>query len=164
MKKCLIVFAVLVLMFSAFAQSKFVALTNTLNAVSARSTTMTTKELTAYVKETNEMMALLTAMYSRDVKSLSGRQKWHGKVEGQLIDTNRLIKVTTYADGTQFEDAFELKKPIDIVKAKSVRLSVMTNGIPAKLAAARLRRAQEKAQGTNEVTVVIDVNGVKKGE
>ena len=161
MKRIMLIAACAAAFVSAGAvMEKLGTLTNTLSMVSAKSTTMTTKELTQYARDTAEMMSLLTAMYERDVKTASGRVKWHGQLKQQIINTNELVKVTVYADGTQFTDDWKLITPASSVANFHSRVS--TNGVPAALAAARLRRQQELAKGTNEVTVVVEANPAKK--
>lgn len=163
MKKIVLVAASLAAVaVSAANLEKFGALTNTLAVMSAKTTTMTTKELTQYAKDSAEMMALLTAMYERDCQTAAGRVKWHGNLKNQIVKTNELVKVTVYADGTEFTEPWKLITPASSVANFNSRVAVSTNGVPAALAAARLRRQQELAKGTNEVTVVTEVAPKKK--
>lgn len=102
--------------------------------------------------------------YDRDMKSSSGRAAWHGRLVRSEIYTNDLCKVEVYSnevDGVvwRYRTAF---KPVS-VQANNARLAkpVMTNGVPAKLAAARLRRRAEINQGVTNVTVTVTAGGDK---
>lgn len=99
--------------------------------------------------------------YDRDMKSQSGRSAWHGKLVRSEIYTNELCKVEVYSnevDGIvwRYRTPFV---PVN-VKASNAKLPkpVMTNGIPAKLAAARLRRQAEK-QGASNVVETVTAGG-----
>lgn len=100
--------------------------------------------------------------YDRDMKSQSGRSAWHGKLIRTEIYTNELCKVEVYSnevDGV----VWRYRTPFKPVSVKSVNAKlprpVMTNGIPAKLAAARLRRQAEIDQGVSNVTVTVKAGG-----
>ena len=99
-------------------------------------------------------LQLMNRKYHRDVATESGRVSWHGRLVSQEVDTNALVKVSTYADGTEFRDPWTTITASSAAAAKAAALSVTTNGIPARLAAARLRRATEKAAVSN-VTVIV---------
>ena len=99
-------------------------------------------------------LQLMNRKYHRDVATESGRKAWHGRLVSQEVDTNELVKVSTYADGTEFRDPWTTITASSAAAAKAAALSVTTNGIPARLAAARLRRATEKAAQSN-VTVIV---------
>ena len=100
-------------------------------------------------------LQLMNRKYHRDVATESGRVSWHGRLVSQEVDTNALVKVCTYADGTEFRDPWTtITASSAAAAAKAAALSVTTNGIPARLAAARLRRATEKAAQSN-VTVIV---------
>ena len=98
-------------------------------------------------------LQLLNRKYHRetdpDTGTPSGRAAWHGRLVSTAIDTNTLTKTTTYADGKVFVDHFQRAAP-----KTTLPPPVMTNGIPARLAAARVRNAQNAAT-TNVVTVTI---------
>ena len=104
--------------------------------------------------------ALIRRVYSNDCNSASGRSKWHGKKLSETVDTNTLTKVTVYEDGKTFTDKARIVRPIDAVQAANARLKAasMTNGVPARLAQARLRRV-ENASKTNVVSVVLAPEG-----
>ena len=94
-------------------------------------------------------LQLMNRKYHRDVETPGGRTAWHGKLVMQTIDTNRLVKIERYADGTEFEFPFEppkLKTPTPTKFSNS--------NIPARLAEARARRQAER-ETTNTVTVVV---------
>ena len=100
-------------------------------------------------------LQLMNRKYHRDVETESGRKAWHGKIVSTVVDTNALVKVTTYEDGTEFRDPFKVITPVASAQARAAQISVHTNGLPARLAAARLRRATEKAAVSN-VTVIVN--------
>lgn len=92
-------------------------------------------------------LQLMNRKYHRDVENPNGRTAWHGKLVMQEIDTNRLVKIERYADGTEFEFPFEPPKPKTPAPTESAN-------VPARLAEARARRRAEKAT-TNIVTVIV---------
>ena len=103
-------------------------------------------------------LQLLNRKYHREVDAAtgtaSGRAAWHGKiVRPAVIDTNALTRTTFYEDGTVFVDPFVPRPPA----RKSLPPPVMTNGVPARIAAARLRNAAPVE--TNVVTVTIEAGG-----
>ena len=105
----------------------------------------------------------LRGLYVRENATAEGRRRWHGKVERTVVTTNEttLVKVTTHEDGKTFIDAATIKPTAESVAAANAKLArpVMTNGVPAKLAAARLRRQVEVAQGVSNVTVTVTAGG-----
>ena len=105
-------------------------------------------------------LQLLNRKYQRDVQSVDGRKAWPGKKVREIVDTNTLEKVTIYEDGMQFTDPAKITTPAQQVQEANQYLPppVMTNGIPARLAAARLRQ-REAATTTNIVNVVITGGG-----
>ena len=104
-------------------------------------------------------LQLVNRKYHRDCESSSGRNAWHGKLVSQSVDTNALTKTETYADGTSFTFPFSQNTPAQNVAAANAKLkTTMTKGVPTALAAARLRREQEKAT-TNIVTVTVTAGG-----
>lgn len=99
-------------------------------------------------------LQLLNRRYHRETDAAtgttSGRAAWHGKIKSPpVVDTNALTRTTVYEDGTVFVDPFVPSPP-----AKKLPPPVMTNGVPARLAAARLR--QRDADAVTNVTVVIE--------
>ena len=101
----------------------------------------------------------LRGLYLRDNSTADGRRRWHGKVERTVVSTNEttIIKTTTHEDGETFVDEARVVTAAASVAAANARLPkpVMTNGVPEKLAAARLRRQAEVAQGVSNVTVTV---------
>lgn len=102
----------------------------------------------------------LRGLYLRDNATKEGRARWHGKVISTSVDTNTLIRTTVHEDGEVFEDAAKIITPAASVAAYNAHLPppVMTNGIPARLANARLRQ-RENSMTTNEVTVTVKAGG-----
>jgi len=101
----------------------------------------------------------LRGLYVRENATAEGRRRWHGKVERTVVTTNEttIVKVTTHEDGETFTDTGTVKPTAQSVAAANARLPrpVTTNGVPVKLAAARLRRQGEVAQGVSNVTVTV---------
>lgn len=106
--------------------------------------------------------ALIRRVYSNDMANAQGRVKWHGRRVRESVVTNgeTWVKTEYYADGTSFTFEPQVVTPLDSVKAANARLPkpVVTNGIPARLAAARLRQ-RENASTTNEITVALVAGG-----
>lgn len=92
-------------------------------------------------------LQLMNRKYHRDVETPSGRNAWHGALVAQVVDTNRLVKIERYADGTEFEFPFEPPRPKTPAPTKS-------STVPARLAEARARRQAER-ETTNTVNVVV---------
>jgi hypothetical protein len=101
-----------------------------------------------------EALGLLNRKYHRDCETPSGRKAWHGRLKKEIINTNDLTRTEVYEDGKTFTAKWKLVTPAVAVSNANKRVMLSTNGIPAKLAAARLRRQQEKAT-TNIVTTVL---------
>ncbi len=105
----------------------------------------------------------LRGLYLRDTSTAEGRRRWHGKMVGQAVATNdeTMVKTEYYEDGESFTFEPRSIAPLDSVKAANARLPkpVMTNGIPVRLANARLRQ-RENAATTNEVNVTIRAGDV----
>lgn len=106
-----------------------------------------------------EALGLLNRKYHRDCETASGRKAWHGRLKKEIINTNDLTRTEVYEDGKTFTAKWKLVSPAMAVSNANKRVMISTNGIPAKLAAARIRRQQEKAT-TNIVTTVL-TTGVK---
>ena len=103
-------------------------------------------------------LELINRKYHREVATDSGRNAWHGKKIKAVTDAKNFTIMTTYEDGTVFIDEAPLETPAQSVAAanKKLKVSVSTNGVPAKLAAARLRRAAEINNGPTNVTMTIE--------
>ena len=102
---------------------------------------------------------LQMAKYDRDMLTPAGRQAWHGKLVKEEIYASELVKVEVYSnevDGV----IWRFKTPFKPVAPKTVAAPVLaTNGVPARLAAARAKRAAELAAGTQTVTVTVTADG-----
>ena len=98
----------------------------------------------------------LRELYIRDNSTKEGRRRWNGAVVSTSIDTNAMTKTTVYENGSVFTDPAKVITPLDAVRAANAKLPkpVMTNGVPTRLANARLRQ-RENATTTNEVTVTV---------
>lgn len=114
----------------------------------------------------NEILSMYRAQiikkYHSDMSNDNGRVKWHGKIIQQKILTNELRRVDMHDSGFVFTN-----KWIDSYKYKSAQYKKktqlqppMTNGIPKKLAEARMRRYEEKKNGSN-VTIRVSINPKK---
>lgn len=103
---------------------------------------------------------LLLRFYQNEMNSAEGRRRWHGQKTREIVNTNTLEKTTIYSDGTTFTDPAKVTTPAQAVQTANKYLPkpVMTNGIPARLANARLRQ-RENATTTNVVTVAIKAGG-----
>jgi len=94
----------------------------------------------------------LRGLYLRDNATKEGRKRWHGKIISTSVDTNAMTQTTVYESGEVFVDPAKVVTPA----ASNARLkTVMTNGVPAALAAARTRRAAEVTQGVSNVTQTV---------
>lgn len=102
---------------------------------------------------------LMNAKYNRDVKTEAGRKAWFGKLDHTIVNTNDLTRTEVYEEGYTWVEPWAAPKPVEAVKAANAKLKmpVITNGIPARLAAARLRRQAEKETVSN-VVERIEVN------
>jgi len=95
----------------------------------------------------------LRGLYLRDTATKAGRNRWHGQIVSTSIDTNAMTQTTVYEDGETFVDAAKVTTPAQATRQANASLS--TNGVPAKLAAARARRQAEAAAVSN-VTVRVE--------
>ena len=84
-----------------------------------------------------------------------GRFRCHGRYVGQTVDLASQTATFTHADGTTYSVKFAAPNLAASVAAANKRLPAapLTNGIPARLVAARLRRWQEKVDSPSNVTV-----------
>ena len=100
-------------------------------------------------------LGLLNRKYHRDCETASGRKAWHGKLKKEIVNTNDLTKTEIYEDGTSFSLPAKIITPSKAVAAANKNRLANTNGIPARLAQARVLRMQEQST-TNIVTVVLE--------
>ena len=100
-------------------------------------------------------LGLLNRKYHRDCETASGRKAWHGKLKREIVNTNDLTKTEIYEDGTSFSIPAKIVTPSQAVATANKNRLATTNGIPARLAQARVLRMQEQST-TNIVTVVLE--------
>lgn len=109
--------------------------------------------------------AWLKRVYDGDMKTRTGRMKWHGK-EKPSVDTNvvdgvtKIVKTCRYEDGYVHVEWSKTVTPLDAVKAQNAKLksAALTNGVPLRLALARVKAARDAAK-TNTVTVTVTAGG-----
>ena len=99
-------------------------------------------------------LGLLNRKYHRDCETSTGRRAWHGKLKKEIVNTNDLTKTEIYEDGTSFSLPAKIITPSKAVAAANKNRLANTNGIPARLAQARMLRLQEQAT-TNIVEKII---------
>lgn len=102
-------------------------------------------------------MKLQMSKYDADMKTASGRRAWHGQLLYSEIHTNDLCAIEVYSnavDGAvwRYRTPFKPRPP-----GYRVITPPATNGIPARVAAARLKAWRDQ-QSTNVVTIVEDAN------
>lgn len=103
--------------------------------------------------------------YDHDMRSTSGRREWHGTLLRQEVYTNELCAVEVYTnkiDGSIWRYKYPFKPKMTTAEANRKRLKSppKVNGIPKKLAEARLKRYQELNTKSN-ITVNIEA-GVRQ--
>lgn len=114
------------------------------------------------------LLAHLARQYSNDMRTVSGRVKWHGKPVRQEIDaTNRMCKIERYADGTVHVEPFVPPKPFHVVTnslawkkkaaARRAAIEARRNVLPG-LKDAQLKAHDAKHSQSN-VTVNINIGG-----
>jgi len=96
-------------------------------------------------------LQLMNRKYHRDVERPDGRRSWHGALVAQIVDTNALVKIERYADGTEF--AFPFEPPAPPAKPKT---TLNSKGVPQRLAELRAKREEERNTVSN-VTVTVTV-------
>lgn len=92
-------------------------------------------------------------LYVRDNATKEGRRRWNGNIVSTTVDTNAMTRTTVYENGRTFVDRAEIKTLT--YRTNDLYKTVISNGIPARLAAARARRAAEVSQGVTNVTVTV---------
>ena len=93
-------------------------------------------------------MKLNMVKYDMDMRSQAGRRNWHGRLVSEEIHTNELVKVEVYSNevsGAVWRYRLPFK-PVELKKT-SRKVTYSTNGIPARLAAARAKRAAQLNSG-----------------
>ena len=102
--------------------------------------------------------------YSNDMRTVTGRVKWHGKPVRQEIDaTNRMCKIERFADGTVHVEPFRPPKPRGVVTnkaaiaARRAAIEARRNVLPG-MKDAQLKAHDAKHSQSN-VTVNINIGG-----
>ena len=102
--------------------------------------------------------------YDADMATEAGRRAWHGRLVREEIHTNDLAKIQVYSntvDGTTWRYRMSFKPKAAVVPGRR-RTTYTTNGIPARLAAARAARAAQIDDGPS-VTNIHTVANAPKG-
>ncbi len=99
-------------------------------------------------------LGLLNRKYHRDCENAQGRKAWHGKLKREIVNTNELTKTEIYEDGTSFTYKHKNITPAQAVANRNKRIMLSTNGVPARIAAARAKRMRE-IETTNTVNQVL---------
>ena len=110
-------------------------------------------------QDVGDAIRSLRGLYLRDNSSTEGRRRWHGKIVETVVDTNTLVRTTTYEDGEVFEDSFRAVTPRDAAERQLARLAATTNSGPARLQAAKQRllakKRAERAGVVSNVTTTV---------
>lgn len=109
-------------------------------------------------------VSLQMGKYDLDMHKPEGRKAWHGRLVREEIHTNDLCKIEVYSNELtgvtwRFRAPFA---PKPMVTASRRRTTYTTNGIPARLAAARARRAAQIDSGGETTNIVHTANSVNK--
>ena len=78
----------------------------------------------------------LDRVYQNDMKTASGRLRWHGAVVENTVDTNRLVKIQRHEDGYLHETPFTPREPASVAS----RLSAAERAAAREAAAAKRRQ------------------------
>lgn len=114
--------------------------------------------LAAHATDDAEFLQLLYRRYTNEVaKAGSGRTAWHGAVKKSIILTNELRRIDIHADGKVFTNQWYNASSIKLKEnnRRNFTRPPMTNGVPVKLAEARMRRWREK-QGVSNVVISVE--------
>lgn len=112
-----------------------------------------------------DFLRLLYRRYTNEVsKAGTARNQWHGKVERSIILTNELRRVDIHADGAIFTNLWydASAQKLKVNNKRNFKTPPMTNGIPVKLAEARMRRWCER-QAVSNVTITVEAGGLSRG-
>lgn len=114
-------------------------------------------------QDVGDAIRSLRGLYIRDNSSTEGRRRWHGKIVETAVDTNTMVRTTTYEDGEVFEDEARVVTPKNAAERQLARLASTTNAGPARLNAARKRllknKSDEAAGVVSNVTVSVIAGG-----
>lgn len=96
--------------------------------------------------------------YDLDMRSAVGRRRWHGRLIREEVSTNGLYKIQVFSNEVtgaiwRYREGW---KPHLAKTPKPPQMS--TNGVPARLAAARARRNAELAGKTVVTNLVVEAN------
>lgn len=118
----------------------------------------------ARAEEILHAVELNMAKYDLDMSKPEGRKSWHGKLHHEEFHTNGLFKIEIYTNeltGATWRYRLPWKKVDAAAQVQKANAAlprpVITNGIPAALAAARLKRSQETSTVSN-VTINVEAN------
>ena len=108
-------------------------------------------------------MRLNMLKYDADMQTQTGRRAWHGRFLREEVSTNEMVKVEVYSnavDGTiwRYKSPFKPKPMVKPLSPAQRKTTYTTNGVPARLAAARAQRAAELDAGTVTITVETTAN------
>ena len=129
--------------------------------------------------------ALLGRVYASDMKTASGRMRWHGRAVSTVTDTNALVRATTYESGYVHSEPFSPPRPPSIedqlaaaerekrrqeaaARRKAARIAELTTNMayhvqktmaarhwPEDLATLYMQHELNKLIGTNTVNAII---------
>lgn len=106
-------------------------------------------------------LKLQMTKYDRDMREPAGRRAWHGRLVREEIHTNELVKVEVYSnevDGATWRYRLPFKPPSPPKRPRPATIG--TNGVPARLAAARARRNAERTNAVETVTLDVNANQI----
>lgn len=100
-------------------------------------------------------LKLQMTKYDMDMRTQAGRKAWHGRLIAEEVHTNELVKVEVYSNEVSGA-IWRYSLPFKPVQPKPTdrKITYSTNGIPARLVAARAKRAAEINGGTVTTNVV----------
>ena len=104
-------------------------------------------------------MRLNMALYDGDMRSQAGRRHWHGQMIAEIVNTNGLYKIEVYSN-TVNGAVWRFKTPFrpKALNAPKRTVTMSTNGVPARLAAARTARLAQINGGVVTTNIVRTAN------
>lgn len=107
-------------------------------------------------------LRLNMGLYDADMRTQAGRRHWHGKLVKEEIYTNQLFKIEVWSNEVtgatwRFRTPFKPTPPKQ-PKPPTLGKELGKDGVPARLAAARAKRAAENASPMQTKTIVIEAN------
>ena len=118
---------------------QFAAITNAIVSAGA-ATSADVAAILAASKDPAIADDLLHRAYDSDMRSESGRKRWHGAVTNTVFDTNALVKVQIHADGYRHTEPYRVARPIPIDE----RISAAERKARAEAAAKARAEAEAK--------------------